>query len=241
MDMTIYCGKCGKKIIVDAKKAGQKIVCVRCQTKLPLPSQPTDEPQIRLYCIGCGHRVRAEVDQAGGEMRCPKCEHLIPLPDLDDAPIGPAKEDRRPRKEKAEEEKEAEEKEEQEDRTSKKRPKKKRREPQTVDYKISKEMRRTIDRIEREKTERDDDEEEEEEEERKPPRKRRRDEDADDFEEVVPIAEGSSPLKVFLVVFVVSLFIAIAVGVVYYLATQMRQNTEQAPSQSKPAPTRSAD
>lgn len=240
MDMTIYCGKCGKKIVVDGKKAGQKIVCVRCQTKLPLPSQPTDEPQIRLYCFGCGHRVRAEVDQAGGEMRCPKCEHLIPLPELDDAPTGSGKEGRQARKETVEEEEEEQKEETREERIPRKRPKKKRREPQTVDYKISKEMRKTIDRIEREKTERDEDEEEEEEEEeRRPPRKRRRDEDGDDFEEVVPISEGAGPLKVFLVVFVVSLFIAIAIGVVYYLVTQVRQSTGG--GAGKPAPTRSAE
>ena len=59
MSMTIYCGKCGKKMTVSDKKAGQRLVCVRCQAKLPMPSQPTDEPQIRLYCYGCGHRNEA--------------------------------------------------------------------------------------------------------------------------------------------------------------------------------------
>jgi len=84
MEMTIYCGKCGKKLSVDTKLAGKTTECSRCHTEIPVPSSNFDEPQIRLFCFGCGARVRATLDQSGGDMRCPKCKQLIPLPVIED-------------------------------------------------------------------------------------------------------------------------------------------------------------
>jgi DNA-directed RNA polymerase subunit RPC12/RpoP len=72
---------------VDEAMAGQQVVCGRCGRKLPLPSQPTREPQFRLYCKGCGQKVRAALDKAGGEMQCPKCKLVIVLPRIEEAPV----------------------------------------------------------------------------------------------------------------------------------------------------------
>jgi len=91
MQITIYCGKCGKKLKVDRSKAGKETTCLQCKAKLPVPSSDLDKPQIRLYCYGCGARVRAMLEEAGGDMRCPKCKQVIPLPMIDDELVKVAK------------------------------------------------------------------------------------------------------------------------------------------------------